>query len=132
MLLFCESPCSEIGDPLEFDGGEEGIFFFTGRRKRQKTNYICSLHATAVGMSVEVGRGARGHGNKFSGAKRGYFHVVAVSVRDSYLWTTTDKNKVLLGLMGVTVVNNGTSLRSTPVLLMTENNWECKIPVNGF
>jgi biotin transporter BioY len=35
-------------------------FFFTGRRKRQKTNYICSLHATAVGLTVEVGWGARG------------------------------------------------------------------------
>lgn len=60
-------------------------FFFTGRRKRQKTNYICSLHATAVGLKVEVGWVARGHGNKCSGAKRGHFHVVAVYVPERYL-----------------------------------------------
>jgi hypothetical protein len=55
-------------------------FFFTGRRKRQKTNYIWSLHATAVDLMVEVGKGARGHGNKCSGAKLGHFHAVTISV----------------------------------------------------
>jgi hypothetical protein len=57
MLLFCESPCSEIGDPLEFDGGEEGIFLLAGAKgkRKKKTNYICSLHATAVNLAVEEG-----------------------------------------------------------------------------
>ena len=42
MLLFCESPCSEIGDPLEFDGGEGGIFFYWLKEEAKNELYLLS------------------------------------------------------------------------------------------
>lgn len=61
---------------------KEGFFFYSQKEEAKKRIIfaLCMLQE-----SVEVGWVARGHGNKCSGAKRGHFHVVAVSVPDGYL-----------------------------------------------
>ena len=66
---------------------KEGFFLLVeGRGKKRIIFALCMLQQWGcLWRWGGVGRVARGHGNKCSGAKRGHFHVVAVSVPGRYL-----------------------------------------------
>lgn len=75
VFSFSDTPCTEIGDPLEFGGVEEGIFLVAQqRRKRERKEWYFLLPCFSSRPAVEGGGGGSpGHGNSLSGAKPRHF-----------------------------------------------------------
>jgi hypothetical protein len=63
---------------------KEGFFYWQKEEAKKRIIFaLCMLQQS--GADGGGGVGSQGHGNKCSGAKRGHFHVVAVSFPDRYL-----------------------------------------------